>query len=402
MGRHKLGARLVTVLAVYGGLAAAGPPAAAQPEDQPPGDRVREPRELLRAYPFEQGRLRSRAGASPADAARRVTPAQAPVPGEDGDGGWPVALLVVLGMATALLLLGVAGRRVVRAGSGGAEGGTTPEPAPPPPARAPSDSGRPSRPAAERPKHGYAVANQKGGVGKTTISLTLGAAAARRGRRVLLVDLDPQASATTVVGADVEDRPTLADVLVGGSCSLEEAVVPTRWGLDLVPSEPALRAADTGIPADDDAALARELETVGDYDVVLIDCPPSLGMLTMGALNAVARTLVVVEPTYLALQAMDELLDTLRRIADQQNPSLELAGVVINRLEPISEHKRSVAELESIFGERVWEPHIPKRAVLQDAMRQGVPPQELPTHYAGEVAELFDSLVERLERRTPA
>jgi hypothetical protein len=106
---------------------------------------------------------------------------------------------------------------------------------------------------------------------------------------------------------------------------------------------------------------------------------------------------VVIEPTYLALHAMKELRDTLDLVADAQNPALELAGVVLNRVEPTAEYKRSVAELEADFGPRVWTPYVPKRGILQDAMRLGVPPHDLTTHgkYVTEIGEIFDRLVER-------
>jgi cellulose biosynthesis protein BcsQ len=106
----------------------------------------------------------------------------------------------------------------------------------------------------------------------------------------------------------------------------------------------------------------------------------------------------VTEPSYLALHAMEEMLDTLDAIAEDENPSLSLGGVILNRLETTAEHRRSVEELEANFGPRLWTPHVPKRAILQDAMRQGIPPQNLTTHshYAGEIASIFDQLVERI------
>jgi chromosome partitioning protein len=137
---------------------------------------------------------------------------------------------------------------------------------------------------------------------------------------------------------------------------------------------------------------------VADYDLVLIDCPPSLGRLTVEALTAASRALVVTEPSYLALHAMEEMLDTLESLAEHGNPSLLLGGVVLNRIETTAEHRRSLDELEANLGPRLWTPHVPKRAIMQDAMRRGVPPQDLTTHshYAGEIASIFDQLVERL------
>jgi chromosome partitioning protein len=377
MARRTLTALLLAICAPF---AIGAEPAAAQ---DPNGDRrVRPPTELLREYPFRQGELRSRQRSQP-------RPPQAPVaePPADSDSRWILVLGVALG-AAALLALGVAGRRLTRAKAAP----EAPEPSPAAPHQAPSHN--PSKP---RPASAYAVVNQKGGVGKTTVSLTVGVAAARRGSRVLVVDLDPQASATTVLARGASDRPTVADtVLTPASCSLDTTVVPTDWGVDLAPSSRALRSAEAR-DGGEEGVLAEQLDTVGDYDLMLIDCPPSLGFLTKEALGAASRALVVTEPTYLALQAIDELVDTLRDVSGERNPSLALAGVVLNRAETTAEHKRSVAEVEQVFGSRVLEPHIPKRAVLQDAMRQGVPPQDLPSHYADEIAELFDALAEQLE-----
>jgi chromosome partitioning protein len=391
MKRARLSAGVLAGLLACGAVVAPHDTASAQRE-QRRGDRVDPPAELLREYPFEQGRLRGRTSAE----ARRAGVGSAeqtatePAP-EDADGGSPVTWLMV-SVAAALLAFALIGYGARRASPGA-------EPSAPNPGSA-SPSGRfPRRQRGRRAANSYAIANQKGGVGKTTISLMLGAAAARRGRRVLLVDLDPQASATWVLRADVDERPTIADVMVDRTCALGQTIVPTTWGLDLVPAEHGLRAGETGMPRGDEPALGRELSTVTGYDLVLIDCPPSLGVLTNEALAAVSRALVVTEPTYLALHAMEELVHTLRSVRARRNPSLELAGVVLNRVETTAEHRRSIAELEAVFGARVWEPHVPKRAVLQDAMRQGVAPQDLETysHYASEIAAIFDRLVERLE-----
>jgi len=403
MVRRSLTVRIAVALALCAPFAIGGEAALGQRGNRDRG--VQPPTELLREYPFRQGALRSRdrSQGRPARAEEPTGTAPAAVrdPSADADagtGGWVVAVIVALG-ATALLVLGAAARRVARASAGGG-GPQTPETAV---AAAPPGPVAPPQPRFERSRTGrrarsYAVVNQKGGVGKTTFSLTFGVAAVRRDTRVLVVDLDPQASATMVLAPGSTDRPTVADAMVRPvSCSLADTVVPTEWGLDLVPSERALRHAETVRPASEEGVLARHLETVGDYDLVLIDCPPNLGVLTLEALNAVSRALVVTEPTYLALQAMDELLDTLEGVAAEHNPSLELAGVVLNRVENTAEHRRSVAEVEEVFGSRVLEPHIPKRAVLQDAMREGVPPQDLPSHYADEIASLFNALAEQLE-----
>jgi chromosome partitioning protein len=389
-------------------LVAAGQPANAQRDDEREQQRVRPPTELLKEYPFEQGRLRSRDRSQRRTAGEATSAAQVASDSteEASNGDWLTLALVVSG-ATALLVLGAAGRRFVLATVGPRRQG----------AKESAASAKPELPPAERASraprfqrhsegpsgrgHGagntYAVANQKGGVGKTTVSLVLGVAAARRGTRVLLVDLDPQASMTMVLGA-TDNRPTVADVMrEPAACSLTDTVVSTGWGLDLAPSERALREVETSHPPGDHAGLTRQIDSLGEYDLVLIDCPPSLGALTIDALTTASRALVVTEPTFLAAHALEELLDSLHHVSHHQNPSLELAGVVLNRLETTAEHKRSLADLEERFGTQVWQPYIPKRAVLQDAMRQGLPPQDLRSHYAEEITELFDALALRLE-----
>ncbi|MBD0280893.1 MAG: ParA family protein [Thermoleophilaceae bacterium] len=406
MAPKRTGARLLILVMGWAAFMVGGQSAWAQRDREPSPDRVQPPTELLEEYPFEEGgRLRSRARAD----ARQVDAPSAQVPvsepaAEGGEGSLQVIWLV-LGAAAALLALAVAGRRVLRTAGGGAANVPAPKgESAPPPATAPPTSGsgeaQAIRGRADRPpKNSYAVVNQKGGVGKTTVSLALGAAAVRRGSRVLLLDLDPQASATSVLGADVEEGPTLTDVMLGGDHTLRDAVRATGWGLDLAPADRKLRAADTGVVVGDEAVLPRQLKNVDDYDLILLDCPPNLGALTINALAAASNALVVTEPTFLALHAMEELFDTLRDVAEERNPSLEMAGVVLNRVETTAEHKHSVAEVQESFGSQVWEPHIPKRAILQDAMRRGVPPQDLQSHshYAIEVAEIFDALALRIE-----
>jgi chromosome partitioning protein len=402
-----------SVLIVSGAIATAAPAWGQQSDRERSDERAQPPTELLEEYPFVQGRLRSRSQGQGGEAPQAGS---VPLPRSEGEPegaqrDWLVMWLV-LGAAAALLVMGLAGRRVLRTAADGEEeevpeivaSETETSQPPPTPAPAPPPSESHVVPAgdvreARKPVKCYAVVNQKGGVGKTTVSLALSAAAVRRGSRVLLLDLDPQASATSVLGADDADGPTLTNVMLNAECPLSEAVRPTKWGLDLAPADRWLRWADSGIAPDHAAVLPRQLETVSDYDLVLIDCPPSLGALTINALAAASGALVVTEPTFLALHAMEELLDILHDVAEAQNPSLKLAGVVLNRVETTAEHRNSVAEVEGTFGSTLWEPHIPKRAILQDAMRLGVPPQDLESHshYATEIAEIFDALAGRIE-----
>jgi MinD-like ATPase involved in chromosome partitioning or flagellar assembly len=149
----------------------------------------------------------------------------------------------------------------------------------------------------------YVFANPKGGVGKTTITLGVAAALAARGARVLLIDLDPQASATKVLGVDVRERCTMADALLEPErFSLSDAIARGRWGLDVAPAEMALASRESRRSTADEFVLRNQLDRITGYEVVLVDCPPSLGVLTLNALAAASHLVVVTEPSFLALQ----------------------------------------------------------------------------------------------------
>ena len=245
----------------------------------------------------------------------------------------------------------------------------------------------------------YAFANQKGGVGKTTVTLGLAVALASQNLSVLLIDLDPQASATKVLGVDVQQRHTIADVLLEPDrFSLSDVLVGTGWGFDLAPAETALASRESRRATADEFILRRQLVDVIGYDVALVDCPPSLGLLTLNALTAASRLVVVTEASFLALQGTDELLATHELVRAHYNGELELAGVIVNRVERTVEHRESVVEIERYFGaERVWQPLLPKRTAVQDATRRGVPVGELTRRPARELASAFATLARRME-----
>jgi chromosome partitioning protein len=217
----------------------------------------------------------------------------------------------------------------------------------------------------------YAIANQKGGVGKTTVTLALAGDLARRGVSTLYVDLDPQASATKVLGVDVSERPTVADALLEPErFPVLDAVVEAPWGFDLLPSETALASRESRRVTADGFILGRQLAQLDGYDAVLVDCPPSLGLLTINALAAASRLVVVTEPSYLALQRIAELLETCELVRAHYNPALVLAGVILNRCERTVEHRSGTAEIERFFGEDIaWSPYLRKRTVLQEIGR---------------------------------
>ena len=216
----------------------------------------------------------------------------------------------------------------------------------------------------------FAILNQKGGVGKTTVTLGLASAAASAGRRVLVVDLDPQASTSWVLGIEPErGSRTMVDVLNRKHQRLDRVIQTSAWSelVDVLPSTPALQELETG-PS---KRLRRALSTVeSGYEAVLIDCPPSLGNLTRSALTASRHALLVVEPSALGLRGIGGVADLIDDVWDSSNPNLELAGVVLNRVPAISrEAERRIDELARIVSrEAIWSPEVPQRVIFNQAV----------------------------------
>lgn len=242
-----------------------------------------------------------------------------------------------------------------------------------------------------------AVLNQKGGVGKTTVVLGLASAAANAGRRVLILDMDPQSATSWVLGVEPGDHPSMADVLA--RTPLRKAIRVSPWSplIDVVPADGSLQAHEDTKPG----RLARAVRNadLDRYDAVLIDCPPSLGSLTVNALTAARYALVVVEPSTLGLRGIGGVADALDTVWDAKNPDLELCGVVLNRVPARSRHaEERIEELTKIVGRStVWSPPIPQRVVVAHAQAD-----RRPIHsYGGratDATEVFDRLWARLRR----
>ncbi|HEX2252016.1 MAG TPA: ParA family protein [Thermoanaerobaculia bacterium] len=221
-----------------------------------------------------------------------------------------------------------------------------------------------------------AIANQKGGVGKTTTTINLGAALAALERRVLLVDCDPQGNATRGLGAEATP-PHLYHVLVDATPAAE-AVRGTGFPhLDLLPANRDLVGVEVEFVGEEgwEGRLGRVLApVVASYDAVLIDCPPSLGHLTVMALAAADGVLVPLQCEYYALEGVSELVSTVRRVQGSLNPRLEISGVLLTMYDDRTNLSREVAdEIRRHFGRRVFDTVIPRNIRLAEAPSHGLP-----------------------------
>ena len=224
-----------------------------------------------------------------------------------------------------------------------------------------------------------AVANQKGGVGKTTTTINLGASLAAAGERTLVVDLDPQGNATSGLGFEAEAvQPSVYDALVG-SCRFEEVVHKRAHFsmLDVIPSTPDLVGAEIELVGllSRETVLKRGLSALaGSYRYVLVDCPPSLGLLTLNALVAAQSILIPIQCEFYALGGLSQLLDTVKRVQQSLNSGLKIEGVLLTMLDGrLNLAKQVEEEARKYFEATVYRTHIPRNVRLAEAPSFGKP-----------------------------
>lgn len=237
----------------------------------------------------------------------------------------------------------------------------------------------------------WAVVNQKGGVGKTTTAVNLAAVLAQQGRRVLLVDADPQGNASSGAGVDRKQiRHTLYDVLVEG-VSAEDAITGSAVaGLEVLPSNLDLAGAEPALlgKVGREMVLREALEPLVErYDWVFLDAPPSLGILTINALAAAGGALIPMQCEYYALEGLSQLLKTIELIQKRINPELKIASVLLTMYDPRNRLSQQVAEeVRKFFGEKVAKTEIPRNVRLSEAPGFGQPAVLLYPDAKGSVA----------------
>lgn len=242
------------------------------------------------------------------------------------------------------------------------------------------------------PARVIAMVNQKGGVGKTTSTVSLGAALAGYGRRVLLVDFDPQGALSVALGLNPNATDlSIYNLLTDNECHVGDVIISTKVdGLDLIPSNIDLSAAELQLVSEvgREYALQRVLDPIiGDYDIILIDCQPSLGLLTLNALTASNEVIIPMVTEYFALRGVALLKDTIDKVTSRLNPKLRIIGVLPTMHDPRTLHSREVLEsVTEAFGDTVFSTTINRTVKFPDSAVAGEPITQFAATSSGAVA----------------